>query len=97
VGPGDQSPIIVALISALGGVLVAVIGGLISVARRESADRQHQAAPPSLGERTAVLERRAEDSDEWKDLHDRRMNNGERRLERIERHLSDRDPRWRHD
>jgi hypothetical protein len=88
VAPGDQSPIIVALISALGGVLVAVIGGLISVARRESADRQHQAAPPSLGERTAVLERRAEDNDERDDMQDHR-------LEYIERALDRNHPDWR--
>jgi hypothetical protein len=91
---GDQQPIIVALISALGGVLVAVIGGLITIARRESNDRQPPAIP-SIGERTAVLERRAEDTDEWKDLHDRRQDRGERRLDRIERYLTEDDPNWR--
>lgn len=87
VAPSDQQPIIVALISALGGVLVAVIGGLVAVARRESPERTPPNVP-SLGERTAVLERRAQDADEWKDVQ-------EHRLDAVERYLDRRDSRWR--
>lgn len=85
---GDSQPIIVALISALGGVLVAVVGGLVSLARRESRDQGGMANVPPHGERIAVLEQRAEESEDRDDMQDRRLNG-------IERYLDRQDGDWR--
>lgn len=81
-----SQPIVVALISALGGVVAAAFAALVSIARRE--DRNEPTATPSLGERTAVLERRALDNDERDDLQDHR-------IESVERFLDRRHPDWR--
>lgn len=100
----DQSqPIVVALISALGGVLVAVVGALVSMARRENRGEQGPGIP-TLGERVAVLERRADDNDDRDDVQDRqleresrRMEDGLRRLNRLERIDDDHNPTERRD
>lgn len=93
--PGsDSQPIIVALISALAGVLAAVIGGLVNMARKEGSGRAD--APVAdlsfrdhvVGE-LAVNARRNDDNDERDDVQDRR-------LDQIERHLDMDNPRWRH-
>lgn len=86
-GGESSQPIIVALISALGGVMVAVVTGLVAIARRESNDRRPPDTP-TLGERAAVLERRAEDNDQRDDLQDHR-------LDTVERYLYRSDPDWR--
>lgn len=102
-GDGSQ-PIVVALIAALGGVLTTAVGALVSVARRES--REPSPAPlPSLGERVAVLERRANDTDDALDLQDRRLDREERRMDDGHRRLAalekstdqDNNPRSRRD
>jgi hypothetical protein len=86
VSSDPSQPIVVALISALGGVIAAAFAALVSLARRESRNEQQYGTPP-LGERTAVLEQRANDSDEQLDLQDRRIDVGERRLDRHEQRI----------
>lgn len=89
-GSSDSQPVIVALISALSAVVVAAFGALVALARRDSTSTT--ASPPvpdsRYGERVAVLEQRAEDSDQRDALQDRR-------LEALERHLDRRNPDWR--
>jgi hypothetical protein len=78
--------VITAAIVALGGVLVAIVNS-----------RSKAAAPPPptsidehvLYERTAVLARRADDSDERDEVQDRR-------LDQLERVLDLDNPEWRH-
>lgn len=94
VGGDSSQPIIVALISALGGVLVAVVGGLITVARREMGEGSGGSRPP-LNERVAVLERRANDSDDRDAMQDRRLKTGEERQDDVERFLDRSHPDWR--
>ena len=74
--------VITAAIVALGGVLVAVVN---AKANRTSASPPAPTAQPSsdhvLYERTAVLTRRADDSDERFEVMDRRLDQIERRLD----------------
>jgi hypothetical protein len=95
-GTDPSQPIVVALISALGGVIVAAFGALVTLARRDS-NRDEPAAPnvPPIGERTAVLERRASDSEERDDMQDRWLKHIDTRVERIERRLNHDDEEWR--
>lgn len=88
VSSDPSQPIVVALISALGGVVTAAFAALVSLARRESKDPPAASGIPSHGERIAVLERRAEDNDERDDIQDHR-------LETIERALDRNHPDWR--
>jgi len=74
--------VITAAIVALGGVLVAIVN---SRANRTSASppapNADSTADHVLYERTAVLSRRADDSDERFEVLDRRVDRIERRLE----------------
>lgn len=93
-GVSDQLIIVVggvitAAIVALGGVLVAMVN-----TRANKTSPSPPAPTPTsneheLYERTAVLGRRADDSDERDEVQDRR-------LDRIERRLDIDDPEWRH-
>lgn len=76
----DSSPIIVALISALSGVVVAAIGAVVALARRGS---DQAAAQPSVGERVAVLEDWRHAVREADDIHDRRLDYSEEVLEEV--------------
>ena len=75
--------VITAAIVALGGVLVAIVN---SRANRTTPSPPAPVAVPSsdhvLYERTAVLSRRADDSDERFDLMDRRLDELEKIIER---------------
>lgn len=97
-----ETAIILAVIGALSLVLVAAVSGLFALLSAK-ANRTAPAPPPPtaapnpdgisvIRERIAVLERRADDSDERDDVQDRRLN-------RIEDRLDLDDPRWtgRHD
>lgn len=93
VAGGDSQPIIVALISALGAVVVAVVGALVNLARKEN--NRPDAVPADLPFRDhvigelAVARQRDDDNDERDEVQDRR-------LDQIERHLDIDNPSWRH-
>ena len=81
--------IVVAAITALGGVLVAVVNSRTN--RTTASPPSPTPAPGSdhvLFERTAVLARRADDGDERDELQDRR-------IDQIERVLDLGNPDWR--
>lgn len=94
-----QTAIILGVIGLLTAVLVAVATGVFSLLSAK-ANRTAPAPPPPtpaaptldavghLRERVAVLERRADDSDERDELQDRR-------LDQVEDHLDLDNPRWR--
>lgn len=104
----DSSPIIVALISALSGVVVAAIGAVVALARRGS--DQTTASPPGPGatadpklpERVAVLEDWRKTIQPADAIHDKRLDKVEHRTEGVAggleeiRHALDRHlPGWR--
>lgn len=76
--PGSESsqPLIIALISALSGIVVAAFGSLVALAKREgSTPASHntdddRANPRGGNERTAVLEQRADDTDDRDEVQD---------------------------
>lgn len=86
----DSTPVIVALVSTLGGVIASALAAVVALARRDTTSTT--ASPPvpdsRYGERVAVLEQRAEDSDTRDNVQDQRLN-------AIERHLDRHDPDWR--
>ena len=81
--------VITAAIVALGGVLVAIVNTRASKTTPSPPAPTPSANEHELYERTAVLSRRADDSDERFDVMDRR-------LDQIERQLDLDDPKWRH-
>lgn len=86
---GDpQTAIILAVLGLLGLVLVAVVTGVFSLmsARANRVTPSLPAPVPTvtehvLYERVAVLERRADDSDERDEVQDRRLDQHERALD----------------
>jgi hypothetical protein len=96
--PDSQTAIILGVIGLLTAVLVALATGVFSLLSARA--NRTEPAPPSpvpvpagdhvLYERIAVLERRADDSDERDEVQDRR-------LDQVERRLDIDNPEWRHD
>lgn len=89
-----SQPIVVALISALGGVIVAAFGALVTLARRESNKDEPRSVPP-VGERVAVLEQRANDHDDAENVQDRWLKRLDGRVQRLEGRLNRDDEEWR--
>lgn len=85
----DSSPIIVALISALSGVVVAAIGAVVALSRRGSDQTTSSRPAPSIDglgrvrERIAVLENWRITVREADDIHDRRLDYAEEVLEDV--------------
>lgn len=92
-----------ALIVAAGTVLVALLGGIASVAIAVINARNRTSAPSETPQVHATdLVRRADDNDERDDVQDRRHNRTESnldrltdRVERLEGHHDRHDPGWR--
>lgn len=80
--------VITAAIVALGGVLVAIVNSRANRTTPSPPSPNPSANEHELYERTAVLSRRADDSDERDEVQDRR-------LDKIERVLDINDPEWR--
>lgn len=95
-GGSDSTPVIVALVSALGGVIASALAAVVALARRDP-----PAAPvvpsgdPKHGERIAVLEQRAHDNDDRDNLQDIEHRSHVARLDDVERYLDHTDPEWR--
>jgi hypothetical protein len=89
-GQDAQNALVLAIVGAGAGLLVAICTGLFQVwaARTNRSNTVPENAQVLLFERTAVLSARADDSDERDEAQDRRLDVLERRLDRD-------NPNWR--
>lgn len=95
------------LIAIVGGIVVSAIGALGLVLAEWVKGRNARTTPsppqptpaPAMGveiyERTAVLNRRADDNDARDDVQDRRHDRSEDRLDALERWVDHHEPGWR--
>lgn len=96
-GGGPNEALIYAVGSFL-GIVVTTVGVIVVQAIKSRADRTAPAPPPAdaqMTERIAVLEFRAQDSDERFDVADRALDGVEGRVDRLERFHDQHDPGWR--
>lgn len=91
-GQDAQNALVLAIVAAVAGLLVAICTGLFQVwaAKQNRNGQVPENAQVILFERTAVLSARADDSDDRDTLQDRR-------LDQIERHLDLQNTNWKFD